>query len=105
VNEAIVSTVRERVLPRTILTIRVEGLAKTPLLFGGRREATVSVKAVAVSNGDVIAEGSFDVSVFSLRSDTVNLLLAERIADRLAAEFRLAGERRSTLATALFSGR
>ncbi|MFN7027593.1 MAG: hypothetical protein ACK4QP_24295 [Pseudorhizobium sp.] len=105
VNEAIVSTVRERVLPRTILTIRVEGLAKTPLLFGGRREATVSVKAVAVSNGEVIAEGSFDVSVFSLRSDTVSLLLAERIADRLAAEFRLAGERRSTLATALFSGR
>ncbi len=105
VNEAIASTVRQRVLPRTVLTIRIERLSTTPVLVGGRREARVSVEAVAVNSGEVIAEGSFGVSVFSLRQDHVNLLLAERIAQRVAAEFRLTGERRSPLATALFSGR
>ena len=105
VNETILSTVRERVLPRTVLTIRIKRLVQTPVLVGARREATVSVEAVSVSSGEAIAQGSFEVSVFSLRQDTVNLLLAERITNRLASEFRLAGERRSPLATALFSGR
>ncbi|MCJ8520603.1 hypothetical protein ABID21_003513 [Pseudorhizobium tarimense] len=105
VNEAILSTIRQRVLPRTILTIRIDRLVSRPTILGGKRAATVSVEAVAVGNGEVIAEGSFDLSVFSLRRDAVDLLLAERIAARIASEFRLAGEPRSTLAIALFPGR
>jgi hypothetical protein len=104
VNEAILSTVRERVLPRTILTIRIDRLASPPTILGGKREVTVSVEAVSLGNGEVIAEESFDMSVFSLRRDSVDLLLAKRISARVVSEFRLAGERRSTLATALFPG-
>ncbi|MFN7102563.1 MAG: hypothetical protein ACK4N1_08040, partial [Pseudorhizobium sp.] len=66
VNEAIVSTFRQRVLPRTILTLRIEQHSKLPVLLGGKREATVAVKAIAVANGEVIAEGTFSVSVYSL---------------------------------------
>ena len=105
VNEAILSTIRHRILPRTILTIRIDRLASPPTLVGGKREVRVSVEAVAVGNGEVIAKGSFEMSVFSLRREAVDLLLAERISARISSEFRLAGERRSTLATALFSGR
>lgn len=105
VNEAIFSTVRQRVLPRTILTVRIHRLTKLPVLLGRKREAAVLVKAVSVANGEVIAEGSFSVVVFSLNAGSIDLLLAERIAERVAAEFQLSGERRSTLATALSSGR
>lgn len=105
VNEAIITTVRQRVLPRTILTVRIESLARLPVLFGGKREAAVSVKAVAVTSGEVIAEGGFDVTVYSLNAKRIELLLAQGIADRVASEFQLSGERRSTLATALSSGR
>lgn len=105
VNEAIFSTVRQRVLPRTILTVRIHRLMKFPVILGRKREAAVSVKAVSVANGEVIAEGSFSVVVYSLNAGGIDLLLAERIAERVAAEFQLSGERRSTLATALSSGR
>lgn len=105
VNEAIISTVRQRVLPRTILTVRIDRLVKLPVLLGRKREAAVSVEAVAVANGEVIAEGSFSVTVYSLNAATADLVLAERIAERVASEFQLSGERRSTLATALSSGR
>ncbi|MCF6368646.1 hypothetical protein [Rhizobium halophilum] len=105
VNEAILSTIRQRVLPRTILTIRIDRLTSPPTLLGGKRAATVSVEAVAVGNGEVIAEGSFEMSVFSFRRNAVDLVLADRIAALIASEFQLASERRSTLATALFSSR
>lgn len=105
VDQAILATVRERILPRTILTIRVERVVTVPVLVGDKREATVAVQAVAVGNGDVIAEGRFAVSVFSFDRSEIELLLAERIATRVATEFKLAGERRSTLATALSSDR
>lgn len=105
VNDAIISTMRDRLLPRAILTVRIERMTTTPLLVGTKQQVTVSVEAIAVGTGEAIAEGQFTVSVFSLRPGPVNLPLAARITDRLAVEFRLAGDRRSTLTTALFSGR
>ncbi|HEV7437582.1 MAG TPA: hypothetical protein VGO22_22380 [Pseudorhizobium sp.] len=105
VNEAILATRRESLLPRTILTVRLEKLVSPKVLIGERREATVSVEAVAVASGEVIASGSFTLSVYSLRRDGVDHLLAERIAQRISREFRLGSEERLTLATALFPGR
>ena len=103
VNDAVLTTVRDHVVPRTILAIRIDSHAVMPALIGGRRAATVSVEAVAVSSGEAIAEGAFSISVFSLREGAIDLLLAERIAERVAAEFRLTRERPVTLATALFA--
>ena len=103
VNDAILTTVRGRVLPRAILAIRVEHHKAFPALLGGKREATVTVEAVAVANGEAIAEGTFTTSVFSLRRESLELLLAEKIADRIASEFRLTREGPATLATALFA--
>ena len=42
------------------------------------------------------------MTVYSLNAGGIDLLLAERIAERVASEFQLSGERRSTLATALW---
>ncbi|MCB5202078.1 hypothetical protein LH464_06260 [Neorhizobium sp. T786] len=105
VNEAIFATVRSITLPRAVLTVRIERVARVPVVFGQKAEATVTVEAVAVGNGEVIAAGNFGVSAYSMRSGAIDGLLADRIAERVSREFRLGGERRTTLATALFPGR
>jgi hypothetical protein len=105
VNEAISATVRESTLPRTVLTVRIERVRPIPVVVGSRAEAKVTVEAVAVANGEIIASGGFRASAYSIRENSIDDLLAERIAERVALEFRLGGERRTTLATALFPGR
>ncbi|WP_131818955.1 hypothetical protein [Rhizobium sp. LCM 4573] len=102
VEEAISATVRQVSLPRTILAVRIDHTAYMPLIIGGRHEAKVIVEAISVGNGEPIAEGSFKASAFALDRTDGDTLLAERIARRIAAEFRLKERGGTTLATALF---
>jgi hypothetical protein len=101
VDEAIRSTTRRVSLPRTILTIRIDRAGHVPLLIGKRHEARVTVEAIAVGSGEPIAEGTFNASAFSIDKDAGEALLAERIARRIAAEFRLEGRGVPALASAL----
>lgn len=101
VDEAIRATVRSVILPRTILTIRITRAAYQPLLLGGRHEADVTVEAVAVRTGEAIATGDFSVAAFLLDSNDADGVLAERITQRIAGEFRLDNQTRSALTTAL----
>src|SRR5690606_2816663 len=105
VSAATVVTVRQTILPRTVLIVRIDGLRDVPVVFGSRRSATVTVEAAAVRDGEVIAEGSFAVAAFGFTPDAADRALAEQIAERVSREFRLGGERRTTFVTALFPGR
>ena len=102
VDQAIHATVRQVSLPRAILAVRIDRTAYVPLVIGGRHEARVTVEAIAVGNGEPIADGGFKVSAFALDRANGDEILAERIARRIAAEFRLREQGRTTLATALF---
>lgn len=102
VDQAVQATVRQISLPRAILAVRIDRTAYVPLVIGGRHEARVTVEAIAVGNGEPIADGGFKVSAFALDRTNGDEILAERIARRIAAEFRLKERGRTTLATALF---
>ncbi|MGK6316826.1 hypothetical protein [Neorhizobium sp. DT-125] len=102
VDEAIRATVRTTVLPRTIIAVRIDRASHMPLLIGSRHEVTVTVQAISVSSGEPIAEGTFRTSIFLLDAAEADRQLAEGIADRIAGEFRLDGQRRPAIASALF---
>ncbi|MGE6740091.1 hypothetical protein ACQKGC_07430 [Allorhizobium pseudoryzae] len=102
VDTAIRSTIRQKALPRTILTVRISEAGYLPLVVGARFRAKVMIEATAVGNGEKIAVGSFTVSTFALDSAHADARLADRIAERIALEFRLQKTGPSTLATALF---
>lgn len=102
VDEAIRATFRQEALPRTILTIRITDTGYLPLIIGARFRARVTVEAVSVVTGEKVAAGSFAVSAFALDSAQADRRLAERIAERVAQDFRLQDTVPSTLATALF---
>lgn len=102
VDMAIRTTVRQKALPRTILTVRISETGYLPLVVGARFRAKVTIEATAVGNGEKIAVGSFTVSTFALDSDHADARLADRIAERIVSEFRLQKAGPSTLATALF---
>ncbi len=101
VDAAIQATSRSMMLPRTILTVRISQTARAPILFGSRSTASVTVKVVSVGSGDPVAEGSFEVSALAFGKSNADTLLAEKIADRIAGEFRLEMPRRRAVATAL----
>ncbi|MBW6424715.1 hypothetical protein KX729_24995 [Rhizobium sp. XQZ8] len=98
---AIRSTVRQKLLPRAILSVRIEETSHTPLMIGSRHAAKVTVKAISVSSGEPIAEGTFRTSVFLLNGEEADKGLAEKVADRISSEFRLL-DGRPTIASALF---
>ncbi|WP_105424473.1 hypothetical protein [Neorhizobium tomejilense] len=102
VDEAIRATVRSIALPRTIISVRIDEMSHMPMLIGSRHEAKVTVQAISVNSGEPIARGTFKTSIYLLDGDTADRDLAEKIADRISSEFRLDGQRRPTMATALF---
>ncbi|MFB9953222.1 hypothetical protein ACFFP0_30670 [Rhizobium puerariae] len=102
VDEAIRSTVRSTMLPRTIISVRIDETSQTPLIVGSRHGAKVTVKVISLASGEPIAEGAFKASIFLLDGGEANKELAEEIADRIAGEFRLNGAPRPTVASALF---
>jgi hypothetical protein len=101
VDEAIRLTTRAAMLPRTIISVRIENAVHIPLLIGTRHEAKVTVQAISVGSGEPVAVGSFQASVFLFGNEDAEKALAEKIADRIATEFRLNGGRPSTIASAL----
>ena len=101
VDAAIRATSRSLLLPRTILTVRIGETTRSPLLFGNRYSATVLVKAIAVGSGEPVAEGGFEASVLTFGRDSADAPLAEKIAERIASEFRLDAPRRGAVVTAL----
>ncbi|MGE7370927.1 hypothetical protein ACQKKX_17950 [Neorhizobium sp. NPDC001467] len=105
VDAAIRATVRSLSLPRAILTVRIIRAGGLPILFGNRHEAKVTVDATSVSTGERIASATFTVSATVFGRDTnVQDALAAKIADRVAAEFKLDGGRPTTIASALSGG-
>ncbi len=102
VDAAIRATVRSMSLPRAILTIRITRANGLPILFGRRHEAKVTVDATAVTTGERIASATFTVSATVFGKDSSGEdALAAKIADRVAAEFKLDGGRQATIASAL----
>ncbi len=102
VDDAIRATFRRKALPRAVLTVRIVEADYLPLVVGARFRVMVSVEATAVGTGEKIAAGGFTISAFALDAVHADSRLADRIADRVAREFRLNGTRPSTLANALF---
>lgn len=101
VDVAIQATLRSSILPRTILAVRIGETSDLPVLFGTRRSAKVTVQAISVATGDAVAQGSFTASLFVFDNQGGDRALAEKIAARIADEFRLDSARHRTLATAL----
>lgn len=105
VDTAIRSTSRSMLLPRTILTVRIGDTKRAPLLFGVRHSANVTVKVISVGSGEPVAEGSFETSVLTFGKDASDSPLAEKIATRIASEFRLGKPQGAAMVTALFETR
>ncbi|MDP9836696.1 hypothetical protein J2T09_001441 [Neorhizobium huautlense] len=102
IDAAIRATVRSMSLPRAILTVRITRAGGLPILFGRRHEAKVTVDATSVTTGERIASATFTVSTTVFGKDRGgDEALAAKIADRVAAEFKLDGGRQSTIASAL----
>jgi hypothetical protein len=102
VDAAIRATVRSMSVPRAILTVRITRAGGLPILFGRRHEAKVTVDATSVSSGERIASTTFTASVIVFgKDDPGEDALAAKIADRVAAEFKLGGGRPTTIASAL----
>lgn len=102
VDAAIRATVRSISLPRAILTVRITRAGGLPILFGRRHEAKVTVDATSVTSGELIASATFTVSATVFGKDgSGEDVLAAKIADRVAAEFKLNGGRQATIASAL----
>lgn len=106
VSNAIDRTVRDRVLTRVVLTIRLLSVNRDAFLIGQKASVRVEVKAAAVGTGEVIAKARFTATVLGLETSSVDRDLADGIAERVMSEFQLGGgEPSSTLATALFPQR
>jgi hypothetical protein len=106
IDTAIRATTRSVMLPRTILTVRIGEARPSTILFGYRYSATVTVKAISVGSGDPVAEGSFEETSLAFGEQGAVDSLAEKIAGRIASEFRLANPHRAAVLTALVeSGR
>ncbi len=99
IDRAIRQTMRSLILPRTIISVRIGKIAQEPMLIGTRYVTTVNVQAISVDSGEPIAEGSFKASAFLFSSEAAEAVLAAKISERVASEFRL-GQRQDLLATA-----
>jgi hypothetical protein len=100
VDVAIRATMRSSILPRTILSVRISEVSGTQVLFGMRQSAKVTVQAISVASGEAVAEGSFTTSVFVFNDHDADRALAEKVAARIAGEFRLDAGAHGTLASA-----
>ena len=100
VDVAIRATMRSSMLPRTILSVRISNVSATPVLFGSRHSANVTVQAISVASGEPVAEGGFTASVFIFDPHGADRALAEKVAARIASEFRLDTGAHGSLASA-----
>jgi hypothetical protein len=101
VDTSIQATTRSFMLPRAILTVRIGEARHMPVLMGNRYTATVTISVISVLSGEPVAEGAFSTSILRLGKEGAERVLAEKIAARIATEFRLEEPRRSAALTAL----
>lgn len=73
-KSAVQATVRHEVLPRVVVSVKIDEIQRSKWLLGVRYKAKFTVKAASVVNGSVIAAG-----VYTARSGST-LVLPEKIA-------------------------
>ena len=91
VNAAINATVRDTVLPRGVLTIRIVAIEKGLGFQKDRNIAKVSIDAASVEDGSVIAVSAFDVTSIAADPKLADEILAEDVAARIRSVFSLSG--------------
>ena len=94
VNAAINATVRDTVLPRVVLTIRVISIQKGLGFQKDRNVAKISVDAASVEDGSVIAVSAFDVTSMAADPKLADEIIAEDVAARIRSVFSLSGRSR-----------
>ncbi|MDC7742268.1 MULTISPECIES: hypothetical protein [Rhizobium] len=94
VNAAINVTVRDTVLPRVVLTIRVVSIEKGLGFQKDRNVAKISIDAASVEDGSVIAVSAFDVTSIAADPKLADEILAEDVAARIRSVFSLSGRGR-----------
>lgn len=94
VNAAINATVRDTVLPRVVLTIRVVSIQKGLGFQKDRNVAKISIDAASVEDGSVIAVSAFDVTSIAADPKLADEILAEDVAARIRSVFSLSGRGR-----------
>jgi len=88
-SAAVDATVRSEVLPRVILTVRVESMAGQLGLDKQHNEALVQVSAASVETGEVVAKGEFKVLTITNDPGLGPESLAEEISARIRSLFYL----------------
>ncbi|SCB56566.1 hypothetical protein GA0061105_101397 [Rhizobium aethiopicum] len=94
VNAAINATMRDTVLPRVVLTIRVVSIQKGLGFQKDRNVAKISVDAASVEDGSVIAVSAFDVTSMAADPKLADDIMAEDVAARIRSVFSLSGRSR-----------
>lgn len=94
VNAAINATMRDTVLPRVVLTIRVVSIQKGLGFQKDRNVAKISVDAASVDDGSVIAVSAFDVTSIAADPKLADDIMAEDVAARIRSVFSLSGRSR-----------
>jgi hypothetical protein len=88
-SDAVVATVRSEILPRVVLTVRLESVGISIGLDNNKNEAEVKVSAASVETGDVVAEGDFKVLTETGNASLAAESLAEEVSARLRSLFYL----------------
>ncbi len=88
-SDAVAVTVRSEVLPRVIVTVRMDSIATSIGLDKNKNEVIVKVSAASVENGAVVAEGEFKVMTETGSANLAAESLAEETAARLRDMFHL----------------
>ncbi|MBB3351890.1 hypothetical protein FHT70_001808 [Rhizobium sp. BK049] len=94
VNAAINATMRDTVLPRVVLTIRVVSIEKGLGFQKDRNVAKIRVDAASVDDGSVIAVSAFDVTSMAADPKLADDIMAEDVAARIRSVFSLSGRSR-----------
>ncbi len=89
VSDAIAATRRLEMVPRVVLSVRLERVRKAMGVESDRHEAEFSVDAVSVDNGAILASGDFKAITYSDAVEMRDEILAEAIAARIRAAFGL----------------
>ncbi|THF52125.1 hypothetical protein E6C51_04710 [Allorhizobium terrae] len=88
-SDAVAATVRSEVLPRVILTVRLEQVGISIGLDNNKNEAEVKVSAASVETGELVAEGDFKVLTETGNASLAAESLAEEVSARLRSLFYL----------------
>ncbi|MBB4195101.1 hypothetical protein GGE45_005020 [Rhizobium aethiopicum] len=94
VNAAINATMRDTVLPRVVLTIRVVSIEKGLGFQKDRNVAKIRVDAASVDDGSVIAVSAFDVTSIAADPKLADDIMADDVAARIRSVFSLSGRSR-----------